>query len=51
MNGIFGNLFDFNCDGELDTIEKALELNFLEELMKKEMKDNFNTDDMNDDFW
>ena len=31
MNGIFGNLFDFNRDGRIDSIEKGLEFQFLNE--------------------
>ena len=27
--GIFGNLFDFNGDGELDILEKAAEFSFI----------------------
>ncbi len=34
--GIFGNLFDFNGDGELDTLEKAAELGLLMELIESE---------------
>ena len=34
--GIFGNLFDFNGDGELDTFEQAAELGFLAEMMKED---------------
>ena len=38
--GIFGNLFDFNGDGELDALEKAAELGLLMELIEsKENKD------------
>ena len=29
--GIFGNWFDLNGDGELDTFEKAAEMGFVEE--------------------
>ena len=34
--GIFGNLFDFNGDGELDALEKAAELGLLMELIESE---------------
>lgn len=32
MMDIFEEMFDFNHDGELDTFEKAMELEFWEEL-------------------
>ena len=27
--GLFGNMFDFNGDGKLDSFEKAVELSFI----------------------
>lgn len=33
MRGLFGDLFDFNHDGKLDTFERAMEYEFLEELI------------------
>ncbi len=44
-NGIFGDMFDFNNDGNLDAFEQGLEFVFLDELMKNE-----NDDSDNDDF-
>ncbi|WP_461811707.1 hypothetical protein [Faecalimonas sp.] len=38
MNGIFGDLFDFNHDGSLDTFEQAREVSFFSELMDAEEK-------------
>lgn len=38
MNGIFGDLFDFNHDGKLDTFEQAAEFSFFSELMDEEEK-------------
>lgn len=38
MNGIFGDLFDFNRDGKLDAFEQAAEFSFLNELMDEEEK-------------
>lgn len=38
MNGIFGDLFDFNHDGRLDTFEQAREFSFFSELMGAEEK-------------
>lgn len=32
--GIFGDLFDFNHDGELDTFERAMEFETFGEMMK-----------------
>jgi hypothetical protein len=36
MGGIFGDLFDFNHDGEIDSIEQAVEFCLLDEITKKE---------------
>jgi|LSQX01.1.fsa_nt_gb hypothetical protein len=36
MKGIFGDLFDFNSDGELDSFERATECMFLDELLSDE---------------
>ena len=36
MGGIFGDMFDFNRDGELDILERAMELEFLETLEKED---------------
>ena len=33
MKGIFGDLFDLNHDGEMSSLERAMELNFLNEMM------------------
>lgn len=38
MKGIFGNMFDFNGDGDLDLFEQAAEFSFLNELMDEEEK-------------
>ena len=32
MRSLFGDMFDFNRDGELDTFERAMEYEFFEEL-------------------
>lgn len=49
MNGIFGNLFDFNQDGTLDTAEQALEFSVLDDMMhENELEDdadNYDADD------
>ena len=38
--GLFGNLFDFNNDGKLDTIEKAAEFGaFMQMIEPKEEKE------------
>ena len=36
MSGLFGDMFDFDHDGELDSFEKAAEFNFLQDLMDDE---------------
>ena len=33
MKGIFGNLFDLNHDGKMSSLESAMELNFLDEML------------------
>lgn len=35
MGGIFGNMFDFNRDGKLDSFECAMEFGFIQSLDKK----------------
>ena len=40
-NGIFGDLFDFNGDGNLDALEQGLEFMFLNELMNEDSDDDF----------
>lgn len=43
-NGIFGDMFDFNKDGNLDAFEQGLEFMFLEQLTKEETDDYDNED-------
>ena len=38
-NGIFGDMFDFNNDGDLDDFEQCLEFMFLDQLMKDDDSD------------
>ena len=38
-NGIFGDMFDVNNDGNLDVFEQGLEFMFLDELTKEENDD------------
>ncbi len=42
MNGIFGDMFDLNNDGNLDAFEQGLEFMFLDELMDNEADDELN---------
>ena len=37
--GLFGDMFDFNKDGEMGFIERAAELAFLNELLTEEEKE------------
>ena len=37
--GLFGDLFDFNHDGELDSFERAMEFHAFEEMMKEDETD------------
>lgn len=38
-NGIFGDLFDFDGDGNLDVFEQTMEFMFLDELVQNESND------------
>jgi hypothetical protein len=40
-NGIFGDLFDLNGDGNLDCFEQGLEFMLLDELLKEDEEDDF----------
>ena len=40
-NGIFGDLFDLNGDGNLDYFEQGLEFMLLDELLKEDEEDDF----------
>lgn len=54
MNGIFGDIFDFDGDGRLDIIEQAAEFAFIativEEEEKKSREDYDDEDDEDDDY-
>lgn len=43
-NGIFGDVFDLNNDGNLDAFEHTMEFMFLDELTKEESDDSDNDD-------
>ena len=45
MRGLFGELFDFDWDGGLDSFERAAELEFLDELEKEDVDSDFDDDD------
>lgn len=51
--GIFGNLFDFNGDGKMDTLEKAAEFSFFMTALKAtesdEDADDFDNSDEDDE--
>lgn len=38
-NGVFGDLFDLDGDGNLDVFEQTMEFMFLDELMKTKSND------------
>ena len=46
--GIFGNLFDFNNDGELDAFEKAAEFGAFMEMIDSEEEEDEDEDDFLD---
>ncbi len=49
--GIFGNMFDFNGDGDLDIFEQATEFAFLQKMMEDDEKSDSHEDDDSDDGW
>ena len=48
MNGIFGDIFDFDGDGKLEIIEQAAELEFIADIIEDEETDD--EDDEDDDY-
>lgn len=49
MAGFFGNMFDFDRDGSLDSFERAADFCAFNEMMKKDNSTDF-LDDDNDDY-
>lgn len=45
---IFGNLFDLNRDGKMDSFEKAAELGFLAHITESEQQDQSESNDEDD---
>ena len=45
MKGLFGNMFDFNCDGKLDAFEMAAEFQFFNDVI---MGDDARDDEIDD---
>lgn len=45
MAGFFGNMFDFNRDGNLDSFERVADFCAFNELMKKDTSTDFSDDD------
>ena len=43
--GIFGDLFDFNHDGELDTFERVMEFEAFQEMTKDDEEDDVDQDE------
>lgn len=43
--GIFGDLFDLNHDGKMDSFEKAAEFGFLAHIIESEEEDKSDSDD------
>lgn len=46
----FDKMFDFNCDGHLDSFERAAQFQFMDEMMKREETDSFDEDEEEDVF-
>ncbi len=52
--GFFGDLFDFNHDGELDSFERAMDFMAFEDVMSEDDEDEDDyddEDDWDDDDW
>ena len=47
MGGIFGNMFDFNRDGKLDSFERTMEFGFIQSLDKEVSGEIYDEDDEN----
>lgn len=49
MLGLFGDRFDFNHDGELDSFERGTEFMFLKDVVMKDLdeKTEFDDEDLN----
>ena len=45
MGGIFGNMFDFNRDGKLDSFERTMEFGFIQSLDKEVSGEIYDEDD------
>lgn len=50
MSGIFGNMFDLDHDGEMSSLERALEFSFLEEISREDEKDDLWDDEDDEDY-
>ena len=48
--GLFDNIFDFDNNGELDSLEKAAEFSFVMNMIEDEEDDFEKDDDFGDDF-
>ena len=48
MNGIFGDMFDFNRSGELDAFERAAEFQFLDEMTKDDYEEDEEEDEISE---
>lgn len=49
MLGHFGDMFDFNHDGELDHFERGAELMFFKDVVMKDSENESEFDDEDDD--
>ena len=48
--GFFGDLFDFDYDGELDSFERAMDFMAFEDVMSEDDEDDCDEDDWDDDW-
>lgn len=49
MLGLFGDMFDFNHDGELDSFERGAEFMFIKDVVMKDSDEESKFDDEDDD--
>ena len=50
-DGIFGSMFDFNRDGTLDALERAVEFQFFDEILSEENEDSLSDFEDECDFY
>lgn len=49
--GFFGNLFDINRDGKLDSLERAVDFSLFMKMMEEDETDDYDVNEYEDDEW